>query len=175
MPRINGRASTGIAALLLLCSVPDRAASQSARIDALSLQSGARARILGPAPDSKYTLISVVSTGPDSLRYSVYQRPDIQSLPWQRIRQMDASIGRHQNFWRGTGIGFLLGALGGAVLGASTAPGGPETGSPGFGAFAGGLFLGAVGAASGAVIGLAWRSENWMPVTIPSPMISGSP
>jgi hypothetical protein len=168
MPRRYERASAGVIALLLVCSVPDRATSQSARIDALSLQSGSRARILGPASDSRYTLITVVSTGPDSLRYSLFQKPDTESLPWQRVRQMDASLGRHQNFLRGAGIGFLAGAVGGALIGAVSATGGWNNTNAGVGAAWWGFFGGFYGIISGAVIGLAWRSESWMPVAIPS-------
>lgn len=154
-----------VSAFLLLCVVARPALSQSVRIDALSLQSGARARILGPTADSKYTLITVASARPDSLRYSLDQGLDTKSVAWQQISKMDASMGRHTNVGRGAGIGFLVGLIGGAILGASSEPG--QDMSQGNLAVLVGLTGGALGGFGGAVLGFAWRSENWVPVTLP--------
>src|SRR5450759_2875180 len=119
MRRLIGRESAGVPAFFLLCVLAGPAQSQGVRIDPLSLQAGARARILGPTADSKYTLITVASARPDSLRYSLDPSLAIKSLAWQQIGKMDASMGRHTNVGRGAGIGFLVGAIGGAILGAA--------------------------------------------------------
>jgi hypothetical protein len=47
-----------LATAFVLIVVPATAKGQSVRIDALSLQSGARARILAPTAGSKYELIT---------------------------------------------------------------------------------------------------------------------
>ena len=166
MRRLIGRESAGVPAFLLLCVLAGPALSQSVRIDALSLHSGARARILGPTADAKYELITVASASPDSLRYSLDRSLATKSLAWQQISKMDASMGRHRNVARGAGIGFLAGLLGGAALGASTASG-QDGWNAGPTAVLGGLSGGFFGGFGGAVLGFAWRSENWMPVTLP--------
>lgn len=165
MHRLIGRGSAGVPAFFLLCVLAGPALSQTVRIDALSLQSGARARILGPTADSKYTLITVASARPDSLRYSLDRSLDTKSLAWKQISKMDASIGRHRHFGRGLGLGLLVGAIGGAILGASMEPG--QDMSKGFYMVVGGLYLGVVSGLGGAVVGFAWRSETWVPVTLP--------
>jgi len=163
-----------LATAFALAVLPAPALSQSGRIEALSLQSGARARILGPAPDSRYIHIRVGSASPDSLRYSVDRSLDAKSLAWNQISKMDASIGRHRHFGRGLGLGLLVGAIGGAIIGASMEPG--QDMSKGVYMVVGGLYLGAVGGLGGAVVGFAWRSETWVPVTLPrTPVISNNP
>lgn len=142
---------------LLLCVLAGPASSQSVRIDALSLQSGARARILGP---------TVASTSPDSLRYSMDGGLNTRSVAWQQISKMDASMGRHTNVGRGAGIGFLVGAIGGAAFGAATASGVDGRNRGPMAALVG-LPMGALGGFMGAVLGLAGRTEDWVPVTLP--------
>jgi hypothetical protein len=155
------RLALATAFVLIVLSAP--ASSQGVRIDALSLQSGARARILAPMAGSKYELITVASARPDSLRYSLDPSLATKSLAWQQIGKMDASIGRHRNVARGAGIGFLVGLLGGAALGAAA---GGNLGA-GAGAILGGLEVGTLGGLGGAVIGFAQRTEDWVPVTLP--------
>ena len=55
----------------ILALVPVALHAQLQKVNALELETGTRARILGAAPDSKFTLITVASAGPDSLRYSL--------------------------------------------------------------------------------------------------------
>ena len=145
--------------------LPATALSQGARIEALSLQSGARARILAPTAGSKYELITVASASPDSLRYSLDPSLATKSLAWQQISKMDASIGRHTNVGRGAGIGFLVGLIGGAALGAHETYGGTRDYNElrALGIVEAGLTMGALGGFGGAVIGHAERTEDWVP------------
>ena len=160
-----------LATAFALIVLPAPVLSQSPRMDALSLQSGARARILGPAPDSKYILIRVGSASPDSLRYSLDRSLDTKSLGWQQISKMDASMGRRRHTWRGAGIGLLVGAIGGALVGSRE-----EGEMRGFFTVVGGVAFGAIGAVGGAFLGFAWQSERWMPVTLPViPVVSDRP
>jgi hypothetical protein len=153
----------------ILIVLPATSKGQSTRMDALSLQTGARARILAPTAGSKYELITVASATPDSLRYSLDQSLATRSLAWQQISKMDASMGSHTNVGRGAGIGFLVGLIGGAALGA-TAPGCCDKDARELRVLAivaNGLLGGALGGLVGAVIGHAQRTEDWVPVTLP--------
>ena len=150
-----------LAAAFALVFLPSRALTQSGRIDALSLHSGARARILVPTSDSKYILVRVASARLDSLRYSLDRSADMKSLSWQQITKMDASIGRRRNIARGAGIGFLVGAIGGALLGAQD-----KSELRPVAIVGSGVFLGGVGAIAGGILGFS-RGEKWIPVTLP--------
>lgn len=160
-----GKGSAGVSALFLLVMLAGSALSQSASMDAMSLQTGVRARIIGPTADSKYSLITVASASRDTLRYSLVGSPDTKSVSWQRINKMDVSLGGHRHFGRGLGIGLLVGLVGGGILGAAAEPGQDFT--RGLDAALGAGFGGFVGAIGGSVVGLAWRTENWHPVAIP--------
>jgi hypothetical protein len=152
-----------LATAFVLIVLPATTKGQNARIDALSLQAGARARILAPWTGAKYELITVASVSRDSLRYSLDRGLDTRSIAWQQISKMDASTGSHRNTWLGAGIGLLVGAIGGAMLG-SNAPGDEFRGIE---RILQGFLGGALGGLGGAALGSAWRSENWMPVTLP--------
>lgn len=147
----------------VLIVLPGTTKGQSARIDALSLQAGARARILAPWTDAKYELITVASASPDSLRYSLEPSLATTSIAWQQISKMDASIGRQRHTWGGAGIGLLVGAVAGAMLG-SNAPGNEFRGIQ---RFLQGVLGGALGGLGGAVVGSSVRSDTWVPVTLP--------
>ena len=150
-----------LAATFVLILLPAIAKGQA--ISALSLQAGARARIYGPTTYPKYEVITIASVSPDSLRYSVDRGLDTRSIAWQQITKIDASTGSHRNTWLGAGIGLLLGAIGGAVFG-SDAPGNEFRGVI---RIVQAVEFGAVGGLGGAALGSAWRSENWMPVSLP--------
>jgi hypothetical protein len=159
-----------LATAFVLIVLPANTQGQSARIDALSLQAGARARIFGPWTDAEYELITVAAVSPDSLRYSLARGLDTKSLAWQQISKMDASIGRQRHTWRGAGIGLLVGAIGGAMLGSNAA--GNEF--RGIQRMLQGLLGGALGGFGGTVIGFTQRTEDWMPVTLPRTPVASS-
>ncbi len=165
----------GLATALVLIVLPAAAKGQSVGIDALSLHGGARARILAPTTDSKYTLITVISTSTDSLRYSLEPSMDTKSLAWQQIGKMEVNIGSHGHVARGAGIGFLVGLIGGAALGAraSTGSGREADQLRGVAAVVNGLLGGALGGLVGGVIASMQRTEDWVPVILPhSPVAS---
>jgi hypothetical protein len=158
-----------LATAFALIVLPANAKGQSARIDALSLQAGVRARILGPTAGSKYELITVASARPDSLRYSQDPSLATKSLAWQQISKMDASMGSHRHVGRGAGIGLLVGLIGGAALGAQQSIGGGRENNQlrALAIVVGGLTMGALGGFGGAVLGFTQRTEDWTPVTLP--------
>ena len=165
----------GLATAFVLIVLPAAAKGQSVGIDALSLHAGARARILAPTPDSKYTLITVTSASSDSLRYTLESSLDTKSLAWQQIRKMDVTTGSHSHVARDAGIGFLIGLIGGAALGARASKGSGREADQlrGLAAVVNGLLGGAIGGLGGAVIGSRQRTEDWVPVILPhSPVAS---
>ena len=165
----------GLATAFILIVLPAAAQGQSVGIDALSLHAGTRARILAPTTDSKYTLITVISASPDSLRYSLEPSLDTKSLAWQQISKMEANVGSHRHVGRDAGIGFLVGLIGGAALVAHASKGsGREAGQlRAVAAVVNGLLGGALGAFGGAIIGSRQRTEGWVPVILPrSPVAS---
>lgn len=155
-----------ILAVLAFCASAPSALAQVGAIDPLSIPSGARARIIGPANARDYVKLTVVGVSPDTLRYRPNGEADSKALSWQNISRMDVSGGKHSNVLRGAGIGLLVGVVGGAIFGATTASG--EDGyNAGPMAVMGGIYFGAVGGIAGGVIGLVARSENWIPVSLP--------
>jgi hypothetical protein len=156
--------------------LPAIALSQGVGIDALSLQAGGRARILAARAGSKYEIITVASASPDSLRYTVAASVATKSLAWQEISKMDASTGHHTNVGRGIGIGFLVGLVGGAALGA-TVSGCCDKEARELKALAivvNGFLGGVLGGVVGAVIGHAKQTEDWVPVTLPHTPVASS-
>lgn len=153
-----------LATAFVLIVLPATTKGQS--VDPVSLKAGARARILGPTTDSQYTLIKVASATPDSLHYRLDHVFETRAVAWQQIGKMDVSLGRHSNFLRGIGLGFLVGVVVGAALGAASADG-VDGYTPGATAVLGAIPGGIFGVLAGAVLGLVARTEDWIPVAVP--------
>jgi hypothetical protein len=151
-----------LAAAFVFIALPATTNAQSPRMDALSLDAGARAGIVAPTAASKYGINTVASARPDGLSYALNPRLATKSLAWQRISTMDASTAGHRHVARDAGIGFLVGLVGGAALGATTSGCCNKEGRElrAVAIVANGLLGGAIGAAAGAIVGYAWRSEN---------------
>jgi hypothetical protein len=147
----------------LLTVVPVTLHGQPEKISALALETGTRARILRAAPDSKFTLITVASAGPDSLLYSLGGSSNTRSLGWQQITKMEVSAGRHRHLGLGLGLGFLTGTLSGIALGATGQHGEQRTLRELSGAIGGATF----GTIIGGTAGFFWRTERWIPVNLP--------
>jgi hypothetical protein len=157
-----------LATALMLTMVPATLQGQLEKINALALDTGTRARILGAGPDSKFTLITVTSARPDSLHYSLAGSSNTRSLGWQQITRMEASVGRHRHVALGLGLGFVTGTLAGISLGAAGQHGEARTLNELGGAIAGAFF----GTITGGTAGFFWRTDRWIPVYLPRPGIS---
>lgn len=147
----------------LLTVVPVTLHAQLEKTNALALETGTRARILGAGPDSKLTLITVASARPDSLLYSLGGSSNTRSLGWQQITKMEVSAGRHRHAGLGLGLGFLTGTLSGIALGATGQHGEQRTLKELSGAIGGATF----GTIIGGTAGFFWRTERWIPVNLP--------
>jgi hypothetical protein len=149
--------------------LPAAAISQGARTDALSFPAGARGEVLAPTADSKEQLITA-GTRPDNPRYSLGPSPAARSLAWRQIATIDASVSRHTKVRRDAGIGFLVGLVGGAALGATTTGccGREDRQLRAVAIVANGLIGGAIGGLVGAFVGTRQHTEDSVPATIPS-------
>lgn len=154
--------------VFILAVVPLTLHGQLDKISALALDTGARARIIGAALDSGFTLITVVSARPDSLHYSLEGSSNTRSLAWQQITKMEASAGRHRHVVRGLVLGLLIGPLAGIWQGAAGQHGEGRTLNE-LGGFFGGAFFGPI---IGGAVGFFWRTEKWIPVYLPQPAIA---
>jgi hypothetical protein len=152
----------------ILTAVPVALHGQVAKIDALSLETGRRARIVGSVPGSKFTVITVASSGPDSLRYRLGGTSNTRSLGWQQITRMEASVGRHRHVASGLGLGVLAGTLAGIGLGAAGQHGEARSLNELGGAIGGAFFGGIIGGTAG----FLWRTDTWIPVYLPQPAIT---
>ena len=147
----------------ILTIVPVTLHGQLEKINALALETGTRARILGGEPASKFTLITVASARPDSLLYSLGGSSNTRSLGWQQITKMEASAGRHRHVALGLGLGLLTGTLAGIALGAAGQHGEERALNELGGAIAGATF----GTIIWGTTGFFWRTETWIPVYLP--------
>jgi hypothetical protein len=157
-----------LTAVFFLTVVPITLHGQAERINALSLQAGTRARIIGSAPDSKFTLITVASVRPDSLHYYSIGRSNLTSIGWRQIARMETSAGQHRHVGRGLGLGLVIGALAGIWDGAAGQHGEERALNELGGGIGGGFF----GTIFGGIAGYFWRSEKWIPVALPQPAIT---
>jgi len=146
-----------IAAAFALTVTSANANGQNARTEALSLQAGVRAIVLAPTAGSKYEHTTVAPASPGSLRSSLYRSLATNSLASQQVSNTNAISGSHNHVWRGAAIGLLVGAIGGVAYGRTANPGSMGRG---YNEAVGAVGFGAIGAVSGALIGLAWRSES---------------
>ena len=156
---------------LILAVLPVTLHGQVEKISALALETGTRARIIEAAPDSRFTLITVASVRPDSLRYSLGGSSSTRSLAWQQITKMEASAGRHRHIVRGLVLGLLIGPLLGIWQGAAGQHGEARSLNE-LGGFVGGAFFGPI---IGGTAGFFWRTEKWIPVYLPQPAITLNP
>jgi hypothetical protein len=160
-----------LATAFILTTVPVTLHGQPEKLNALALDTGTRARILGAGPDSKFTLITVASARSDSLHYRLAGSSNTRSLGWQQITRMEASVGQHRHVGPGLGLGFLTGTLAGIWLGAAGQHGEARTLNELGGAIVGAFF----GTITGGTAGYFWRTDKWIPVYLPQPGISLNP
>lgn len=123
-------------------------------------------RTYGGPERPKRWIGTVVSIGADSLTIDLEGREERLQLPFSSISKIETYIGPSEKgplFWKGFGIGFLIG--GGVGVLAGYASGDDE---PGFVAFTAagkalfaGVFLGLLGATLGGIVGVANANKQW--------------
>jgi hypothetical protein len=133
------------------------ASGQTTQIDASSLRAGMTAMVVAASAAPNYDANRVASMSLGVFSYSADPSVATKSLEWQQIAKMDASVGSHRNVKRGAEIGLVMGVIGGVAYGRSANPGSMGRG---YNEAVGGIGFGAIGAVGGALLGLAWRSDN---------------
>jgi hypothetical protein len=147
--------------LVGLFTIPQSLAAQS-------VVPGSRVRVTHPGEGTRVG--TVVSLTADTLAVRFAGRSDAALMSLDQVSRVDVSRGSERRVLRRAGVGFLVGAGGGAVFGAiAESQCDPATdficlGADG-GALLGGLFFGAVGGIVGAVAGLV-PSERWEHVPV---------
>jgi hypothetical protein len=159
-----------IATAFALMSISATANGQSARMDALSLQAGGPARIVASTAGSKNELTTLGSSSPASLRFSFDPSLTAESLARHQASRVGASTGTHSHLWRDAGIGFAVGAVVGAALGATTngCCGKEDRELRAVAIVVNGLLGGAIGGLAGAFIGSRQHTEDAVPVAAPT-------
>jgi hypothetical protein len=128
-----------------------------------TISPGSRVRVTHPGEGTRVG--TVVDLTADTLEVRFAGRSDAAHMSLDQVSRVDVSRGRERRILRRAGVGFLVGAGGGALFGAiAESQCDPATEfvclGAGGGAFLGGVFFGAVGGVVGAVAGLA-PSERW--------------
>jgi hypothetical protein len=108
----------------------------------------------------------LISVSPDSLVIAADSTGGISAIARSEITGIEISRGRTHRVGRDTGIGFLIGAGSGALLGAiSTDPNDFIFNKPADGAVLGAIFLGPIGALVGLIVGVSHLdAERWRPL-----------
>jgi hypothetical protein len=138
--------------------------------DAATLARGARVRVTVGAPWSEQYTAKIDAIHGDTL---LLEGGATRVVLFRSLERLEVSQGRRGHPWRGAGIGFLVGAVTGAVLGPYTVPGEGDTAESK--AVAGAVLLGAAGALSGVVIGALIKTDTWEEVPLEGLRVSIAP
>jgi hypothetical protein len=127
------------------------------------LELGTRVRVSSSAPGffGPPMVGNVLAQRGDSLSLRPERTQDSITLPLASISQLEVRAGRHSQIGKGMGLGFLSGALIGAVYGAAVASNSHSPFGAGEAAALVGLTGGFLGISVGGAIGAMWRTENW--------------
>ncbi|MFL5466483.1 MAG: hypothetical protein ACJ79N_05390 [Gemmatimonadaceae bacterium] len=131
---------------------------------------GARVRLITSSLRAEQQVARVISTENDSIFFRSEVYPVTRALALSEIERIDVSQGRRRRTAEGAVIGLGLGVALGATLGALTYT--PCEGLCFMGTSRGetativGAMLGAVGVATGAIVGAMRETEQWKPLSI---------
>lgn len=120
------------------------------------LTPGTRVRIAAPSVAPAQLIGTVRASDKDTLVVDVADRMSPVIIPVASVETIELSRGRHAHTWQGVGVGFLVGGVVGAALGASCEGDFLCPGPAG-----GALVLGVVAMLPGALVGALIRTERW--------------
>jgi len=150
---------------LALLTIPQ--AGLTAETDPPGL-SGSRVRLLAAPLGPRKLTGTLVEMRGDSVLFAADHQSVRTLIPTASLTGIEVSRGMHSHVWRGAGIGFLVGALAGGVVGYSLAHRPPSDDGdygPLVGAV-GAVIVGSVGIAVGAVVGTR-QTERWERLPLP--------
>jgi hypothetical protein len=139
------------------------------------VQPGQRVRVRSTVTSTPELTGVVEAVRPDTLLVRDDDRSVATAVPLPTVDRLQVSLGRHSHWVRGAGIGFVVGAVTGAVLGAAGHNEEDVFFGPGATAFMGAILLSPIGAATGALVGLMVKTERWETVSLDrvAPTVSG--
>lgn len=152
---------------LCFCIIGSSAIGQNVGVNPSTIPAGTRARIVEAARGKHSHALTVINADQDSLRFHYLRDREMTTLSWNDVIRMEVTTGRHSNFWKGFGIGLLVGAASGALIGSSSASGNDGYTPTAVGTMGaiGGAVLGGLG---GGLLGIVWRTDKWVPVAVPA-------
>lgn len=131
---------------------------------------GSRIRVTSPMLGDARRIGTVVTFHTDTLVFQPAGSRDSVAIPASALTRLEVSAGRRRPILKGMGIGFLVGAATGVILG--FASGDSENGwwdwTAEQKAGIGGAVLGSVGAVAGGVIGATRVTERWARISLGS-------
>ena len=162
------RSALGFVALAL-CAAGVPAYAQGTQ---LNIAPGTRLRIVSPQIPQEHRVVTVVESSSDTLAFRSDNYPVTRRIAFSDITSIDQSLGRRTHRGRYAFRGFMIGAIGGAVLGAVAHQECEgfcvfDTSREGDAALVG-LVFGGIGAGLGAIIGGFDRSEEWAKMPLAS-------
>jgi len=129
---------------------------------------GSRVRLSAPPLGPRKVAGTLVEAQGDTLLFAVDHQSARTRIPTASLTGLEVSRGMHSHVWRGVGIGFVVGALAGGVVGYSLAHRPPSDDGdygPLVGAV-GAVIVGSVGIGVGAIVG-SRQTERWERLSIP--------
>ena len=133
------------------------------------LSPGARVRVTTSGPSPSRQVGSVLELREDSLVIRPDGRADSLAIPLARVTDIELSRGLRTQGRRGLGVGFLVGAGAGVLIGLTDGddpPGAFFSFSAEEKALMAGSMLGVAGAVVGGLVGLVSRTEKWSRVPL---------
>jgi hypothetical protein len=152
--------------VLVISLVLQATSSLAPRLVLSQLEAGSRIRITSDRGSRVGTLVSVEN---DSLRYTTSDTAAVTALPLASVVKLERSVGKRSNAGRGATIGGLVGGGLGLGLGLIASLDDDqfyEVGPEDVAVVT--LFLGAIGAGVGALIGSASHRDSWETVPLPA-------
>jgi hypothetical protein len=134
------------------------------------LVDGTRVRVVTQSLPADHQLGRIISADHDTVAFRPDADPFTVSLAVSEIERIDISQGSHRHPGRGALVGLTIGAIGGAVFGASAYT--PCTdwcllpNSRAATAGLGAAFFGLLGAAGGGIVGALIKAEEWKPLVV---------
>src|SRR5688572_21887553 len=130
------------------------------------LEAGSRIRVTSDRGSKVGTLVSLEA---DSLRYTASDTSGVTALPLASVLKLERSVGKRSNAGRGATIGGVVGGglgLGLGLIASFDDDQFYEVGPEHVAVVT--LFLGAIGAGVGALIGSASHRDSWETVPLPA-------
>ena len=150
------------AAIVILLLITANIAPPDARAEQLLIEPGTKVRLTVPSEGKNPLVGRITKIGVDGLTLEMRDRPTPMEVPFTSVSKFEINthaVDRSAGFWKGAGIGLLVGAVGGAAIGLASGDDEPGlmTLSATDKAIIAGIALGIVGGLFGGFLGAVNR------------------